>query len=135
MFMAFLYTPDGYVGNPFDFSTENFNFCIGAKATGYLNTVFAQMFEVMQKQMGAADVFGNVLNSMRGMLNDVYAPFSTMMNKFWNKFKQIGSLASRIFQQLYMSMKKAAGIAVASLFMAISLQTSFMNGIFGLYSL
>jgi hypothetical protein len=83
----------------------------------------------MEKQMGAADIMRNVLNSLRDGIGQVFNPFSTMMNKFWNKFKQMGALASRIFQQIYMAMKKAAGISVASIYLAISLQTSIMNGI------
>jgi hypothetical protein len=92
-----------------NFASENFNFCIGAKAADYLKTIFAQLFEVMEKQMGAADIMRNVLNSLRDGIGQVFNPFSTMMNKFWNKFKQMGALASRIFQQIYMAMKKAAG--------------------------
>jgi hypothetical protein len=52
-----------------------------------------------------------------------------MMTKFFAKFKQIGALASRIFQHLYMAMKKASSTAIASVFVAISLQTAFMNSI------
>ena len=66
---------------------------------------------------------------MHLQLNSIYAPFSSMMKKFWNKFKEIGTLSSRIFQHLYMSMKKAAATATASLFVALSLQTAVLNGI------
>ncbi|NBO71897.1 hypothetical protein EBV26_15685, partial [bacterium] len=129
MIAGFMFKPDDDKRGAFEFSSDNFNFCIGSITNDYLKTVFAQMFEVMQKQMGAASILTNVLNSLRSALNDIYKPFSSMMNRFWNKFQQIGSLASRIFQHLYMAMKKAAGAAVASLYMAISLQTSFLNGI------
>ena len=129
MFLAYLYKPESYTGSTVNFASENFNFCIGTKAADYLKTVFAQLFEVMEKQMGAADIMRNVLNSLRDGIGEVFNPFSTMMNKFWNKFKQMGALASRIFQQIYMAMKKAAGISVASIYLAISLQTSIMNGI------
>jgi len=52
-----------------------------------------------------------------------------MMDKFWNKFKQIGGLSSRVFQHLYMSMKKAAATGIASVFVALSLQTALLNSI------
>jgi hypothetical protein len=79
--------------------------------------------------MGVADIMTNVMKVMRLQLNNIYAPFSSMMKKFWNKFKEIGTLSSRIFQHLYMSMKKAAATATASLFVALSLQTAVLNGI------
>lgn len=126
---AYMYKPDTYTGSTMDFTSDNFNFCIGAMTTDYLNTLFAKLFETLKLQMGAADLLGSVLTTLRSSLADVFKPFSTMMAKFWNKFKQIGSLSSRVFQQLYMAMKKASGIAIASLYSAISLQAAFMNGI------
>ena len=126
---AYLYKPDSFKGSSADFASDNFNFCIGAMTTDYLETLFAKLFETLKLQMGAADILGSVFTTLRSSLADVFKPFSTMMAKFWNKFKQIGSLASRVFQQLYMAMKKAAAIAVASLFSAISLQAAFLNGI------
>ena len=129
MMSAFMYKPDNIEENAFKFAGDNFNFCIGQMTSDYLNTVFAKMFAVLQQQMGAADIMTNVMNSLRSSLADIFKPFSEMMGRFWNKFKQVGALSSRIFQHLYMSMKKAAGITIASMYMAISLQTSFMNGI------
>jgi len=79
--------------------------------------------------MGAANIFTDVMKIMRIQLNSIYAPFSTMMNNFWAKFKQAGTLASRIFQHIFMAMKKAAATAMASIFIALSLQTAFLNGL------
>jgi len=129
MISAFMYKPDEIKESAFQFAGDNFKFCIGQMTTDYLNTVFAKMFAVLQQQMGAADIMTNVMNSLRSSLADIFKPFSKMMDRFWNKFKQIGALSSRVFQQLYMAMKKAAGITIASLYLAISLQVSFMNGI------
>jgi hypothetical protein len=126
---AFTYKPDEDTRGVFEFAADNFKFCVSSKTTDYLNTIFGALFEVLRKQMGAADVMSNVMKTLRVQLNSIYAPFSTMMQKFWAKFKQMGALSSRIFQHLYMSMKKAAASAVASVFVAISLQTAFLNGI------
>jgi hypothetical protein len=102
---------------------------ISSKATSYLETVLGPLFEVLKKQMNAADILTQIFKVLRGQLNNTYKPFSDLMNKFMNKFNGIGSLASRIFQHLYMSMKKASAAALASIFVAISLQTAFMNSI------
>lgn len=126
---AFMYKPDEIKDNAFKFAGDNFSFCIGQMTTDHLNTVFGKMFAVLQQQMGAADIMTNVMNSLRSSLANIFKPFSSMMGRFWNKFQQIGALASRVFQQLYMAMKKAASITVASLYLAISMQVSFMNGI------
>jgi hypothetical protein len=126
---AFMYKPDSDPRTASEFSSENFNFCISSKSTNYLQTLFNTLFEVLKKQMAASDVMSNVFKALRVQLNSIYAPFSLMMTKFFAKFKQIGSLASRIFQHLYMAMKKAAATALASVFVAISLQTAFLNSI------
>lgn len=126
---AFMYKPSDDTRSSFDFSSDNFNFCVGSKTTDYLNTLFGALFELMRKQMGAADIMGNVMKILRIQLNSIYAPFAKMMNIFWNKFMQIGSLVSRIFQHLYMAMKKASGVSLASFYAGLSLHTAFFNGI------
>jgi hypothetical protein len=129
IFAAFMYKPDDDLRTPSDFASDNFNFCITSKSTNYLKSIFGNLFSVLEKQAGASDVLTQVFKVQRTQLNSIYSPFSTMMTKFFAKFKQIGSLASRIFQHLYMAMKKAGATAVASLYMAISIQTVFMNSI------
>ena len=126
---GFIYKPSDDSSTSFEFASNNFKFCVGTKAEEYLQTLFGSLFGVLEKQMGVAGILTSVMKVMRIQLADIYGPFSSMMNGFWNKFKQIGSLASRIFQHLYMSMKKAAGTAVASIFIAISLHTAMMNSI------
>lgn len=126
---SFLYKPAEDTGSAFEFASNNFNFCVSSKVSDYINTIFGALFEILRKQMGVADIMTNVMKVMRLQLNSIYAPFTLMMKKFWNKFKQIGTLASRIFQHLFMAMKKAAATATASLFVALSLQTAVLNGI------
>lgn len=126
---AFMYKPSDDTRSAFQFTSDNFKFCIDSKTHIHLNTVFGAMFEALRKQMNVADIMGDVMKLLRTQLNSIYAPFSLMMKKFWNKFKQIGSLASRVFQHLFMAMKKAAATAIASIFVALSLQTAFLNGI------
>jgi hypothetical protein len=126
---SFYYKPAEDTRSAFEFSADNFKFCVSSKSSEYLSSLFGALFEVLRKQMGAADIMTNVMKTLRAQLKTIYTPFSKMMNNFWNKFKQIGSLASRIFQHLFMSMKKAAATAIASVFVALSLQTAFMNTI------
>jgi hypothetical protein len=126
---SFMYKPESDSRSASEFASDNLTFCISSKSTNYLHSLFNNLFGVLQKQMDASDVMTNVFKVLRTQLNSIYTPFSSMMTKFFTKFKQIGALASRIFQHLYMSMKKGAATAIASVFVAISLQTVFMNSI------
>ena len=126
---SFMYKPDNDTRTSSEFSSDNFSFCITSKSTNYLQSIFGSLFKVLNTQMEASDVMTNVFKVLRTQLNSIYTPFSSMMNRFFVKFKQIGALASRIFQHLYMAMKKAGASAIASIYIAISLQTVFMNSI------
>jgi hypothetical protein len=85
MLSAFMYKPENDSRSIFEFSSDNFNFCISAKSTNYLKTLFSNLFEVLKKQMEASDVMTNVMASLRAQLNSIYAPFSAMMTKFFAK--------------------------------------------------
>jgi len=126
---SFLYKPDSDTRSSAEFASDNFQFCVSSKATTYLETIFGTLFEVLRKQFAAGDIMTQVFKVLRAQLNTIYQPFAELINRFFVKFKQIGSLASRIFQHLYMAMKKAAATAIASIFVALSLQTAFMNTI------
>lgn len=127
MLSAFYYKPADDVRSASQFTTDNFTFCIGSKTETYLHSLFGPLFEVLRKQMGAADIMTEVMASLKTSLSSIYTPFSKTMDTFFNKFQQIGALGSRVFQHLYMSMKKATGIAVASVFIGLSLQTALLN--------
>ena len=129
LMFAFRYKPPDDSRSMAQFAAENFQFCVTSKTSAYLESIFGVLFEVLRKQFAASDIMTQVFKVLRVQLNSIYKPFSGMMNRFFTKFKQIGSLSSRIFQQIFMSMKKAAATAVASIFIALSLQTAFLNGI------
>jgi hypothetical protein len=97
---SFYYKPDSYTKSVFEFASENLNFCVGSKADTYLKELFSSLYAVLQAQMGAADIMTKVMKTLRVQMNTIFEPFQGLMKKFWNKFKQIGSLSSRIFQQL-----------------------------------
>ena len=129
MFSAFYYKPDDDSRSAAEFTTDNYKFCVGSKTETYLKGLFGSLFEVLEKQMGAADIMTKVMTSLRQSLANIYGPFAKMMNNFFNKFQQMGALGSRIFQHLYMAMKKATGIAIASIYIGLSLQTTILNTI------
>lgn len=126
---SFRYKPPEDSRSISQFAAENFQYCVTSKTSTYLESIFGVLFEVLRKQFAAGDIMTQVFKVLRLQLNSIYKPFSEMMNRFFTKFKQIGSLSSRIFQQIFMSMKKAAATAVASIFVALSLQTVFLNTI------
>lgn len=126
---AFRYKPPEDGRSAASFAADNFQFCVTSKTSAYLEAIFGVLFEVLRKQFAAGDIMTQVFKVLRVQLNSIYKPFASMMNRFFTKFKQIGSLSSRIFQNIFMAMKKAAATAIASIFVALSLQAAFLNTI------
>lgn len=129
MLFSYLYKPDNDPQSIGEFVSNNFEYCVSSKSTAHVKGVFSMLYEILGKQMESSEVMAQVMTTLRAQLKSIYDPFSSMMGRFWNKFRQIGTLASRIFQHVYMAMKKAGGMAIASLYLTISLQTSFLNSI------
>jgi hypothetical protein len=124
-----MFKPDDDTRTSSAFASDNFNFCVGELVTKQLTTLYAPLFGSLQAQMGSADVFSEIMGTLREQMKNIFTPFTGLMGSNWVKFKQIGSLFSRIFQQLYMAMKKAAGIAVAAMYVGISLLIGMLNAI------
>ena len=124
-----MFKPDDDMRSASAFAADNFNFCVGELVTKQLTTLYAPLFGTLQSQMGAADVFSEIMGTLRLQMKSIFTPFTGMMGSNWVKFKQIGSLFSRIFQQLYMAMKRAAGMGVAAMYVGISLFIGMLNAI------
>ena len=124
-----MFKPEGDMRSTSQFASDNFNFCVGELVTKQLTTLYAPLFSTLQSQMGAADVFSEIMGTLRLQMKSIFTPFTGMMGSNWVKFKQIGSLFSRIFQQLYMAMKRAAGMGVAAMYVGISLFVGMLNAI------
>lgn len=126
---AFRYKPPDDPRTESQFASDNFTYCVTSKTSAYLQTIFGLLFELLRKQFDAGDVMTQVFKVLRIQLQSIYRPFAELMAKFFNKFKQIGSRASIIFQQIFMAMKKASGAATASIFVALSVQATILNTI------
>lgn len=126
---AFRYKPPDDPRTETQFASDNFTYCVTSKTSAYLQTIFGLLFELLRKQFDAGDVMTQVFKVLRIQLQSIYRPFAELMAKFFNKFKQIGSRASIIFQQIFMAMKKASGAATASIFVALSVQATILNTI------
>ena len=77
---AFMYKPDDYKGSSMEFTSDNFNFCIGSMTQDYLNTLFAKLFETLKVQMGAAELMTSVMNTLRESLADIFKNFGINSN-------------------------------------------------------
>ena len=72
MMSAFYYKPANDIRSASQFTTDNFTFCVGSKTETYLHSLFGSLFEVLRKQMGAADIMTEVMTSLKTSLSSIY---------------------------------------------------------------
>lgn len=127
LFFASLVKPKDDTRSPSEFSKANFKFCIGNKSKGFLQTQFGNLFATQKKQMGVTEKMARVLDDLKKKLGMMFRKFQDMTNRFWAKFQIVGAQASRVFQTLYMTMKKGMTLALAGVYIGLSLQTLVFN--------
>ena len=76
MMSAFYYKPANDIRSASQFTTDNFTFCVGSKTETYLHSLFGSLFEVLRKQMGAADIMTEVMTSLKTSVSSIYIGLS-----------------------------------------------------------
>ncbi len=129
MASAFLYKPSDYQGSAFQFSQDNYNFCMKKYAQSAINTAAQPALNVMKSQTEAAGTVQKLQNSIRTMLGNVQNSFSSVIGQFYNRYSAGRGQAARIFQYLRSSIYRVQGVIGAVIYSAISLYAAMMNTI------
>lgn len=127
LLLGFLYKPFDDPRSSFDFAKENFNFCVSNAFQDILKTLLAPLTVVLGKSLDSADVLNDVMGGLRFLQAKMMMSFKKLLDPFWRRFLVTGLSFSRVFQRLYSSMLRAGGIAIATLYMAMGIQTSIEN--------
>ncbi len=129
MASAFLYKPSDYQGSAFQFSQDNYNFCMKNYARTAMNVAAQPALNVIKSQTDATGTVQSLQNSVRNMLGNVQSSFTDVMGQFYNRYSAGRGQASRIFQYLRSGMYRIQGVIGAIVYTAISLYAAMMNTI------
>ncbi len=129
MASAFLYKPSDYQGSAFQFSKDNYNFCMKNYARTAMNVAAQPALNVIKSQTDATGTVQSLQNSVRNMLGNVQSSFTDVMGQFYNRYSAGRGQASRIFQYLRSGMYRIQGVIGAIVYTAISLYAAMMNTI------
>lgn len=124
---AALYKPADYNGSALQFSGDNFNFCMSNFAQMSLRTATKPAADVIQKQVNSAETIGQLQNSVRNMMGNLYRDFSSIIDQFYNRYRAGQGQALRIFQYLKSATSRMDGIMGAAQYIAVTVLTGILN--------
>lgn len=127
MLTAFLYKRSDDERSMNEFMSENFDFCMRKSIREFLGTLMTPLLAVLGKEIDSTVVLTEVMNGLREMKSNMMQSFQKIFNPIYQRFIHTGIAFSQNFQRLYSAMKRIGGIAVASLYLGMSLQISIKN--------
>jgi len=127
MFSAFLYKPSSDPRDSSAFASDNFSFCVRSLIDNVFKELLAPVLGVFTQQMGAANITGDVLNSVRNQIGNSFRSFGGVFNDFFETYKRGTMQLSRMTQVLKQGMLKISAAVISIVFMGMSLMTSLLN--------
>jgi hypothetical protein len=124
---AALYKPADYNGSALQFSGDNFNFCMSNFAQMSLRTATKPAADVMQKQVNSVETVGQLQNSVRNMMGNLYKDFASIIDQFYNRYRAGQGQALRIFQYLKSATSRMDGIMGAAQYITATVLTGILN--------
>ncbi len=126
---SFLYKPSDYGGSSADFAQDNFDFCMKEFASRALKIAAEPALAVAGSQIDAQGTIGQLQNSIRLMVGNVYRDFAKQVGHFYNRYKMGRGQAIRVFQYLKSAMGRLQGSIGAMVYIALSAFVSVINTI------
>lgn len=127
MLTALLYKPSDDSRSTSEFMGENFDFCVRKTIREFIQTLITPLLALLGKEVNAASTLGEIMNGLRGMKSNMMASFKKLFDPIYQRFLNTGIAFSQNFQRILSAMKRVGGMAIATLYMGMSLQISIEN--------
>jgi hypothetical protein len=124
---SFLYKPDTDARPTGEFVRENFDFCIRQSIQDVLKVLLTPLFAALGKEMEVAQGLTEAMNGLRTIKGGMMSSFQKLFDPIYQRFLHTGIAYSQGFQRMLSAMKRIGGIAIASLYLGMSLQVSIQN--------
>ena len=124
---SFLYKPDEDPRSTSDFVGDNFNFCMKQSIQEFLKVLLTPLFGALGKQLNVANGLVDVMNVLRGMKAEMMRSFQKLFDPIFDRFQKTGMALSQNMQKMYSAMKRVGGVAIATVYLGMSLQVSIEN--------
>lgn len=124
---SFLYKPDEDPRSTSDFVGDNFNFCMKQSIQGFLKVLLTPLYGALGKQLGVTNGLIDVMNVLRSMKGEMMRSFQKLFDPVLDRFQKTGMAMSQNMQHMYSAMKRIGGVAIATVYLGMSLQVSIEN--------
>lgn len=124
---SFLYQPETDERPTGEFVRENFDFCIRQSIQDVLKVLLTPLFGALGKEMEVAQGLTEAMNGLRTIKSGMMSSFQKLFDPIYQRFIHTGIAYSQGFQRMLSAMKRIGGIAIASLYLGMSLQVSIQN--------
>lgn len=127
MLTAFLYKSTSDTRSTTEFMNENFDFCMRKSIREFVQAMIAPLIGLLGKEIDATQTLTEVMNGLREMKGTMMSSFQKLFDPIYQRFLKTGLAFSQNFQRFLSAMKRMGGIAVATLYLGMSLQVSIQN--------
>jgi hypothetical protein len=124
---SFLYQPDEDPRSTSEFVGDNFQFCMKQTIQEFLKVLMTPLFGALGKQVGVANGLVDVMNVLRNMKGEMMRSFQKLFDPIFDRFQKTGMALSQNMQHMYSAMKRIGGVAIATVYLGMSLQVSIEN--------
>lgn len=124
---GFLYKQDGDERSSSEFMSENFQFCIQDTVQSFLKILMTPVFAAFNVQLNLAGGVVMIMNVLRNLKAEMLNSFMKIISPMYQRFINTGMAFSQNFQRFYSAMRRVAGIAVASLYLGMSVHVLIDN--------
>ena len=127
MLTAFLYKSSSDTRSTSDFMNENFDFCMRKSIREFVQAMITPLIALLGKEIDATQVLTEIMNGLRELKATMMKSFENLFDPIYRRFLKTGLLFSQNFQRFLSAMRRVGGIAVATLYMGMSLQVTIQN--------
>ena len=127
MFTSFLYKPDDYAGSSMDFASENFDFCMKFLAAQTLGQATSPVINIMESQVKSGGIIQDIQNGIRSLIAGIVNSFSSVLQKFYETYRQGMLQFARIIQTLRSMIGRVEGSVISTMYAFLSGYTGIQN--------
>lgn len=124
---GFLYKQGSDERSATEFMSENFQFCIKDTVQSFLKILMTPVFSAFNVQLNLAEGVVMIMNVLRNLKSEMLNSFMKIITPMYQRFINTGMAFSLNFQRFYSAMRRVAGIAVASLYLGMSVHVLLDN--------
>lgn len=127
LFASNLYKPSTDPRSSTKFAIENFQFCTNTFIQQVFTVAINPFLTLVREQLGAVNLIQESIASVKVIIGNFYRSFSKILDGLYNRFIGIAFQFRKIFVLFLTAMKRAFGIAIATVYSGMSMLVGVQN--------